>query len=103
MLSRMSIFYKEVEEQVKSLQNSFLLVYWLAKEMANEKFLSLLTFLQMLGLKNMKHFHHCSAGSTIEIFLTLGRVLKQRVVEELRKSKAFGLLVDEVTDISVME
>ena len=51
----------------------------------------------------MKHFRHRSAGSTIEIFFTLGRVLKQRVVEELRKSKAFGLLVDEVTDISVME
>ena len=49
MLSRMSIFHKEVEEQVKSLQNAFMSVYWLAKEMANEKFLSLLTFLQMLG------------------------------------------------------
>ena len=108
MLSRVSIFHKEVEEQVKSkdevLQNAFMSVYWLAKEeMANKKFLSLLTLFQMLGLENMKHFRHRSAGSTIEIFLTLGRVLKQRVVEALRKSKAFGLLVDEVTDISVME
>ena len=96
MLSRVSIFHKEVEEQVKSkdevLQNAFMSVYWLAKEeVANKKFLSLL---QMLGLENMKHFRHRSAGSTIEIFLTLGRVLKQRVVEALRKSKAFGLLVD---------
>ena len=104
----MSIFHKEVEEQVKSknevLENAFLSVYWLAKEeMANKKFLSLLTLLQMLGLENMKYFRHRSAGSTIEIFLTLGRVLKQRVVEALRKSKAFCLLVDEVTDISVME
>ena len=85
MLSRVSIFHKEVEEQVKSkdevLQNAFMSVYWLAKEeMANKKFLSLLTLLQMLGLENMKHFCHRSAGSTIEIFLTLGRVLKQRVV-----------------------
>ena len=108
MLSRVSIFHKEVEEQVKSkdevLQNAFMSVYWLAKEeMANKKFLSLLTLLQMLGLENMKHFRHRSAGSTIEIFLTLGGVLKQRVVEALRKSKAFGLLVHEVTDISVME
>ena len=108
MLSRVSIFHKEVEEQVKSknevLENAFMSVYWLAKEeMANKKFLSLLTLLQMLGLENMKHFRHRSAGSTIEIFLTLGRVLKQRVVEALGKSKAFGLLVDEVTDISVME
>ena len=33
--------------------------------------------------------------------MTLGRVLKQRVVEALRKSKA--LLGDEVRDISVLE
>ena len=104
MLSQVSIFHREVKEQVKSkdevLQNAFMSVYRLAKE---EKFLSLLTFLQRLGLENMKHFRHRSAGSTIEIFLTLGRVLKQRVVEELRKSKAFCPLVDEVTDILVME
>lgn len=79
-------------------------VYWLAKEeIANKKLLSLLTLLQMLVLENMKNFRNRSAGSTIETFLTLGRVLKQKVVEALRKSKAFGLLVDEVTDISVME
>jgi len=47
-------------------------LYWLAKaEMANKKFLLLFTLLQMLGLENMTHFHHCSAGSTIEIFLAL--------------------------------
>ena len=85
MLSRVSIFHKEVEEQVKSkdevLQNAFMSVYWLAKEeMANKKLVSLLTLLQMLVLENMKHFRHRSAGSTIEILLTLGRVLKQRVV-----------------------
>ncbi|XP_078346379.1 zinc finger protein 862-like [Oculina patagonica] len=108
MLSRVSVFQKEVEEQGKSrdevLRNAFMSVYWLAKEeMANKKFLSLLNLLQMLGLENMKHFRHRSAGSTIEIFLTLGRVLKLKVVEALQKAKAFGLLVDEVTDIAVME
>ena len=51
----------------------------------------------------MKHFQDRSAGSTIEIFLTLGKVLKQRVVEALKTSKAFGLLVDEVTHIAVKE
>ena len=61
MLSRVSIFHKEVEEQVKSkeevLQNAFLAVYWLAKEeMANKKFLSLLTLLQMLGLEKHEAF-----------------------------------------------
>ena len=53
----------------------------------------------MIGLENMKPFRHHSGGSTIKIFLTLVRVLKQRVVEALRKSKAFGPLVDEETDI----
>lgn len=61
MLSQVSIFHKEVEEQGKGknevLQNAFMLVYWLAKEeMANKKFQSLLTPLQMFGLENMKHF-----------------------------------------------
>ena len=57
----------------------------------------------MLGLENMKHFSHRSAGSTIKIFFTLSRVLKLKVVEALQKAKAFGLLVDEETDIAVME
>jgi len=57
----------------------------------------------MLRLEKMKHFQHRSAGSTIEIFLTLSKVLKLREVEALKKSKAFGLLVDEVTDIAVQE
>ena len=51
----------------------------------------------------MTHFQDRSAGSTIEIFLTLGKVLKQRVVEALKTSKAFGLLVDEITHIAVKE
>ena len=63
----MSVFHKEVEEQVKSkdevLQNAFMSVYWLAKEeIANKKLLSLLTLLQMLELENMKHFRHRSLG-----------------------------------------
>lgn len=51
----------------------------------------------------MKHFQHRSAGSTIEIFLTLGKVLKLREVEALKTSKAFGLLVDKVMDIADKE
>ena len=51
---------------VSIFQNAFMVVYWLAKEeMANKKFLSLLTLLQMLGLENMKHFRHHSVRSTI--------------------------------------
>jgi len=64
---------------------------------------SLLKLLEMLGLEKMKHFQHRSAGSTIEIFLTLGKVLKLREVEALKTFKAFGLLVEEVTDIAVQE
>lgn len=56
MLSRVSNFNKEVKEQVKSkneaLENAFMSVYWLVEEeMANKKFLSLLTLFQMLGSK----------------------------------------------------
>ncbi|XP_020615056.1 zinc finger protein 862-like [Orbicella faveolata] len=108
MIRRVSVFHKEIESQERSrdevLHNAFMAVYWLAKEeMANKKFPSLLKLLETLGLEKMKHFQHRSAGSTIEIFLTIGKVLKQRVVEALKTSKAFGLLVDEVTDVAVKE
>lgn len=108
MIRRVSVFHKEIESQERSkdevLHNAFMAVYWLAKEeMVNKKFPSLLKLLEMLGLEKMKHFQRRSAGSTIEIFLTIGKVLKQRVVEALKTSKAFGLLVDEVTDVAVKE
>ena len=108
MIRGVSVFHKAIESQEKSkdevLHNAFMAVYWLAKEeMANKKFPSFLKLLEMLGLEKMKHFQHRSAGSTIEIFLTLGKVLKQRVVEYLKTSKAFGLLVNEVMDIADKE
>ena len=104
MIRGVSVFHKAIESQEKSknevLHNAFMAVYWLAKEeMANKKFPSLLKLLEMLGLEKMKHFQHRSAGSTIEIFLTLGKVLKQRVVEYLKTFK----LVDEVMDIANKE
>lgn len=37
------------------------------------------------------------------MFLILGQVVKDRVTERVNKSKFFGCLVDEVTDVSVLQ
>lgn len=51
----------------------------------------------------MKHFNHRSSGSIREMFLSIGDVITQNVVEEINMADSFGLMIDEVTDISLTE
>lgn len=51
----------------------------------------------------MKHFNHRSSGSIREMFLSIGDVITQDVVEEINMADSFGLMIDEVTDISLTE
>lgn len=84
--------------------NVFYSVYWLAKnEVANRKTLSLLQLLEFLGLKDMKFFDHQSQRSICDIFLTLGQTVARRVLTNVQHAKAYGILLDGVTDISVQE
>ena len=53
--------------------------------------------------ENLKYFQHTSAGAQREIFITLGETVKDLVVTQAKKADAFGLLTDEVSDISVTE
>ena len=79
-------------------------IYWLAKEeISNTKLLSLLNLMERAGLQNLKHFTYTGEGTLQEMFLILGQVVKDRVTERVNKSKFFGCLVDEVTDVSVLQ
>lgn len=70
--------------------------------MANHKLIRLLNFMEkVLGMSQLKYFSHCSQGSVREIFLTLGGTVKQRLLERVKIAKSFGLLTNEITDISV--
>ena len=105
-LQRVSGFNKAAEKG-KAVKdevyfNAFYSVYWLAKnEVANRKTLSLLQLLEFLGLKDMKFFDHQSQRSIREIFLTLGQTVAKRVLTNVQLAKAYGILLDKVTDISV--
>jgi len=80
-LQRASPFHKEVQERetVKNdvLVKVFSTLYWLAKEeIANKKATSLLGLLERLGLEEMRHFQHRSRRSIREVFLFLGKAVK---------------------------
>ena len=83
---------------------AFYSAYWLIKEeISNLKFSSQLDMLKLLGLDEMKYFQYSSQGSMREIFLAPGSALLEKLLEKVKKAYCYGLLTDEVTDVSVME
>ena len=107
-LQRVSPFHKEVQQQ-ETMKNEVLVkvfssLYWLAKEeIANKKATQLIELLERLGLEEIRHFKHRSRASIREVFLFLGKAVKNRVITDAASSDAFGCLADEVTDISVLQ
>ncbi|CAH3158775.1 unnamed protein product [Porites lobata] len=108
MLSRVSLFHKEITEKEKVkdtvLINAFLAAYWIAKEeIANRKFCSLVNLLKIVSPENMKFFNYSGEETIQSIFLAIGSTLMERILNNAKKAGCYGLLCDEVTDISVME
>lgn len=56
---------------------------------------------KVIGVSDLKHFLHRSEGSLKEIFLTIGLTIKKSITDKIKKGKSYGILTDEVTDISV--
>lgn len=108
LLSRVSTFQKQIDrrEQVREdvYHNAFLSLYWTAKEeLPNCKFTSLLELLEKLKLTDIYLFQHRSAGSLREMFLLLGRTIKEKVLERAGLANCFSILCDEVCDNSNKE
>ena len=108
MMNRVSVFQKELDERQKVndsvLFKLFYSIYWLAKEgIANKKAASLLNLLEKLGVNDLTYFDHRSPASVREMFSTLGCAVKENVVTRAKTAGCFGLLVDDMSDISVME
>ena len=59
---------------------------------------SLLNLFRAVGLDKMQHFNHKSPAAVREMFLTSGNVVKNMIIEEIKKAGSYGLLIDEVTD-----
>ena len=105
---RVSCFHKEYviteKSKDKVLYNAFLSAYWLSKEaVANRKFKSLLELEEMLGVSEIHRFQHRSQGSQRELFLFLRQALKNDLLKKVQAANSYGLLVDEVTDVTVLE
>ena len=95
LLRRVSVFHHQVNyrEQVKEdfYHKTFSMLYWVAKEeLANCKFVCLLELVEELGVSNIKLFQHRSSGSVREMFLLLGKMIKEHVVKRALKSNCFG-------------
>ena len=95
MAQRVSVFHRQEEERelVKDevLHNAFVALYWLAKEsVANKKFFSLLNLFCVTGLKKMEFFPYKSQSTIREMALTIGSVLKESVLCQVRKAQSYG-------------
>ena len=93
---------KKAKESFNALYKKvFEALYWLAKEeIANVKIFSLLDLLQRLDVADIKLFHKRGKTSLRNMLLHIGNVLLQDIVDRIKKSGAFGLLSDGVTDIA---
>lgn len=102
-----SVFHKihvEREDTLNTtLEHVFATAYFLMKEyIANRKLVPMIDFMEKVnGVSDLKHFSHRSEGSLKEIFLTIGQTIKESITDKIKKGKSYGILTDEVTDISV--
>jgi len=107
-LQRVSTFLREIIEKETAahdvLFKPFHSLYWLAKEeIPNRKFTSLLSLLEHLGLEEMKYLNHRSPCVVREMLLVVGQVIFNSILQKLHNANFWGLLCDDVTDISVKE
>ena len=107
LLSRTSMFQRELDDREKTkfdvLEKVFTSIYWLAKEnVANTKTVSHLQLLEQLGLAELHHVQHRSPVSLREIYLTIGETIQMQMCDEV-PNELYGLLVDDVADISNSE
>jgi len=107
-IQRVSPFQKEVDNRKlyasEVLMIAFTSLYWLAKqEVANNKFYALIKLLKLVGVDHIEHFNYNSSGSIREMFMNIGNTLTEELVEEINNCDSFGIMIDEVTDISNVE
>ena len=104
-LKQKSYFTVKEKEINKNIDKSYLAVfkalYWITKEeVANLKSKSLLSLLEELGVKEIESFSTRSEKILRGLIVSIGDTFKKKIVESIKQSKDFAILIDEVTDIS---
>ena len=54
-----------------------------------------------MQVNDLRHFVYSGRGTLREMFLKIGNVITSTIQEKLRNCESIGVLIDEVTDISV--
>lgn len=80
-----------------------ILIYLLRQIIANFKINKLMKFIEHIGLKDLKYFSHRSIGSQREILLTLSDTLKNDLIKTWQSSNCYGLMIDDLSDVSSLE
>ena len=92
---------KEVEAVISTTNEKvFQSLYWFCKnEVAHRKLNSLLELVESLGVEEVVHFSKRS--STVrKLLILIDDQVKEDLLGKIKKSPFFGLLTDEVTDIT---
>ena len=77
--------------------------YWLTEHcIANKQVNSFLLLLGHLG-REIKSFQHRSAGSEREIITFIAKVIQDDIVDQVKSSATFGILLDDMTDVTCKE
>ncbi|XP_078090636.1 uncharacterized protein LOC144507343 [Mustelus asterias] len=93
-MSEREMAEKEKEEGA-ALHALFLAAYWLAREdLPSAKLLSVLRLLAEAGLKGATQFRR--SDTLQEVFLSLGQVIRSRLLSRVRQAGCYGLLSDQV-------
>ena len=107
LLNRVSYFQHqldraaEVEDDVYF--NAFYAMYWLAKHcIANKQVNSRIMLLEHLGCE-VKGFQHRSAGSEREIIQLIAKIIQDQIVDQVKSCPAYGILMDDMTDVTSKE
>lgn len=107
LLNRVSYFQHQLDHAAEVADevyyNAFYAMYWLAKHcIANKQVNSLITLLEHLGCE-VKSFQHRSAGSEREIIQLIAKVIQDEIVDQVKSSATFGILMDDMTDVTSKE
>lgn len=108
-LQRISVFHKLTEEKKRVnkdvLYQVFATCYFLMKEfIPNRKLIAFLELVEkVFNGEQLGFFDYRSPASIREIFISIGETVKTASVERIKKCDAYGLMIDEVTDVSVTE
>ena len=106
-LAKYGSYFVEKEKEEENLlhrsnEKVFIVLYWLCKqEIIHSKLNSLLEMLESLGVEEVKQLRkHSNTVLLKDLILAIGNQIEISFLNKIRKSPFFGILTDEVTDIS---